>query len=108
MRFRLRFGRKEPSPLAPLHPGEGDKTIRLPSPLGRRGGDGGLPQHIRATAQALHDYRSQQMEKKQWGITKLYNEYFRELTSQLYKLHTPHRDCQYRLGEFLLRLKWGF
>jgi hypothetical protein len=42
---------------------------------------------IRATAQELHDYRSQQMEKKQWGITKLYNEYFHEPTSQLFKLH---------------------
>jgi len=42
---------------------------------------------IRATAQELHDYRSTQMEKKQWGITKLYNEYFHEPTSQLYKLH---------------------
>jgi len=31
---------------------------------------------IRATAQDLHDYRSTQMERKQWGITKLYNEYF--------------------------------
>ena len=27
------------------------------------------------------------MESKQWGITKLYNEYFHEPTSQLYKLH---------------------
>ncbi|MBD2090022.1 hypothetical protein H6F67_09170 [Microcoleus sp. FACHB-1515] len=27
------------------------------------------------------------MEKKQWGITKLYNEYFAESTSQLFKLH---------------------
>ena len=27
------------------------------------------------------------MEKKQWGITKLYNEYFHEPTSQ-FKLHT--------------------
>ncbi len=42
---------------------------------------------IRATAQELHDYRSAQMEKKQWGITKLYNEYFHEPTSQLFKLH---------------------
>ena len=42
---------------------------------------------IRATAQELHDYRSQQMERKQWGITKLYNEYFHEPTSQLFKLH---------------------
>ena len=37
--------------------------------------------------QELHQYRSQQMESKQWGITKLYNEYFHEPASQLYKLH---------------------
>ena len=42
---------------------------------------------ICTTAQELHDYRSTQMEKKQWGITKLYNEYFHEPTSQLSKLH---------------------
>jgi len=42
---------------------------------------------IRAIAQDLHAYRSTQMEKKQWGITKLYNEYFHEPTSQLFKLH---------------------
>jgi hypothetical protein len=28
------------------------------------------------------------MEKKSWGITKLYNEYFHEPASQLAKLHT--------------------
>ncbi len=42
---------------------------------------------IRATMQELHQYRSQQMEAKQWGITKLYNEYFHEPASQLHKLH---------------------
>jgi hypothetical protein len=42
---------------------------------------------IRATMQELHQYRSQQMESKQWGITKLYNSYFHEPASQLYKLH---------------------
>jgi len=41
---------------------------------------------IRAIAQDLHAYRSTQMEKKQWGITKLDNEYFHEPTSQ-FKLH---------------------
>jgi hypothetical protein len=35
----------------------------------------------------LHEYRSQQMEAKQWGITKLYNAFFAEPASQLYKLH---------------------
>ena len=44
-------------------------------------------QSIRAKALELHDYRSQQMEQKQWGITKLYNAYFDEPASQLYKLH---------------------
>ncbi|PSR16230.1 hypothetical protein C8255_18865, partial [filamentous cyanobacterium CCP3] len=34
-----------------------------------------------------HQYRSDQMEQKQWGITKLYNAYFHEPASQLYKLH---------------------
>ena len=43
--------------------------------------------NIRAIAQELHAYRSTQMERKQWGITKLYNEYFHEPTSQLFKLH---------------------
>jgi hypothetical protein len=42
---------------------------------------------IRATAIELHEYRSIQMEKKCWGITKLYNEYFHEPASQLAKLH---------------------
>lgn len=46
-----------------------------------------LPQQIRVTMQELHQYRSQQMETKQWGITKLYNEYFHEPASQLHKLH---------------------
>lgn len=35
----------------------------------------------------LHKYRTQQMEQKQWGITKLYNEYFHEPASKLYQLH---------------------
>lgn len=47
---------------------------------------------IRKTAVDLHEYRSQQMEKKQWGITKLYNEYFNEPASQLAKLHKTLDD----------------
>ncbi len=74
-----------PSPLAPLPAGEGNS--RLPSPPGIRVGDEGLIQQIRAIAQDLHTYRSTQIERKQWGITKLYNEYFHEPTSQLFKLH---------------------
>ena len=51
-----------PSPLAPLPEGEGNS--RLPSPPGRRAGDEGLIQQIRAIAQELHAYRSTQMERK--------------------------------------------
>ncbi|MCL1462915.1 class I SAM-dependent DNA methyltransferase [Argonema galeatum] len=42
---------------------------------------------IRAAMQAIHDYRTEQMERKQWGITQLYNQFFNEPTSQLAKLH---------------------
>ncbi|MCT7959215.1 N-6 DNA methylase [Laspinema sp. D1] len=42
---------------------------------------------IREITQKLHDYRTQQMESKQWGITQLYNKFFNEPTSQLSKLH---------------------
>ncbi|MBD2230022.1 DNA methyltransferase [Phormidium tenue] len=44
-------------------------------------------QQIRTKAIELHQYRSDQMQQKQWGITKLYNAYFHEPVSQLYKLH---------------------
>jgi hypothetical protein len=40
------------------------------------------------------------MEKKQWGINKLYNEYFHEPTSQLYNLHA-------KLDQLVLRT-YGF
>ncbi|MBW4567620.1 MAG: N-6 DNA methylase [Tolypothrix carrinoi HA7290-LM1] len=46
-----------------------------------------LVNQIRAKAEELHQYRTQQMSAKQWGITTLYNKFFNEPTSQLYKLH---------------------
>ncbi|MCB8751919.1 DNA methyltransferase [Planktothrix agardhii] len=46
-----------------------------------------IVEKIRETMIKLHEYRTEQMEKKQWGITQLYNEYFTEPSSQLYKLH---------------------
>lgn len=46
-----------------------------------------LVKQIRATVHDLHNYRTEQMEKKQWGITQLYNKFFNEPSSQLYKLH---------------------
>jgi len=43
---------------------------------------------IRAAMQELHQYRTEQMEEKQWGITTLYNKFFGEETAtQLHKLH---------------------
>lgn len=42
---------------------------------------------IRAAMQAIHDYRTEQMERKQWGITQLYNQFFAEPANQLAKLH---------------------
>ncbi len=46
-----------------------------------------LVEQIRVTAEKLHQYRTQQMQAKQWGITQLYNKFFNEPTSQLFKLH---------------------
>jgi hypothetical protein len=42
---------------------------------------------IRTKAKELHQYRTQQMETKQWGITTLYNKFFNEPSSKLYQLH---------------------
>ena len=42
---------------------------------------------IRNKTIELHKYRTEQMEKKQWGITQLYNQYFHEPASKLYQLH---------------------
>ena len=39
------------------------------------------------SALELHEYRSQEMGQRQWGITQLYNEFFDEPASQLAKLH---------------------
>ena len=46
-----------------------------------------IMENIRQTTIKLHEYRSEQMEQKQWGITKLYNQFFHEPSSQLYQLH---------------------
>jgi SAM-dependent methyltransferase len=48
---------------------------------------GFLVEQIRTAAEQLHEYRTQEMEKKQWGITQLYNQFFEEPASQLFKLH---------------------
>lgn len=48
---------------------------------------GNLVQQIRDKTVELHKYRTEQIEQKQWGITQLYNEYFHEPSSKLYKLH---------------------
>lgn len=46
-----------------------------------------LIEKVRVVAIELNQYRTDQMKKKQWGITKLYNNFFDEHTSQLAKLH---------------------
>lgn len=58
-----------------------------------------LVEQIRATAVELHQYRTQQMSAQQWGITQLYNKFFEEPTSQLYKLHAKlDRQCNAAYG----------
>ncbi|MGL4375632.1 MAG: class I SAM-dependent DNA methyltransferase, partial [Microcoleaceae cyanobacterium] len=42
---------------------------------------------IRETMIKLHEYRSKEMERNGWGITQLYNQYFNEPASKLYKFH---------------------
>jgi SAM-dependent methyltransferase len=42
---------------------------------------------IRQAMRELQDYRTEQMENRQWGITRLYNEFFDEPASRLAKLH---------------------
>jgi len=59
-----------------------------------------LEENIRSTMQELHQYRTEQMESKQWGITKLYNEYFHEPASQLYKLHAKLDKLVMQIYEF--------
>lgn len=62
-----------PNALSPSHypTGEGSKIV----------------QQIRDKMIELHDYRTEQMTKKQWGITQLYNAFFHEPSSKLYQLH---------------------
>lgn len=46
-----------------------------------------IVKQIRDKTTELHEYRTEQMSKKQWGITQLYNAYFHEPASKLYQLH---------------------
>lgn len=59
-----------------------------------------LIEQIRETAQELHKYRTEQMEKKQWGITQLYNQFFHEPSSQLFKLHAKLDQLVMQAYEF--------
>jgi SAM-dependent methyltransferase len=47
-----------------------------------------LAKQICQTSLDLYEYRSQKMQERKWGITKLYNEFFHEPSSQLAKLHS--------------------
>ena len=57
-------------------------------------------EQTRATTLELHIYRTEQMEKKQWGITQLYNKFFNEPSSQLYKLHAKLDQLVMQAYEF--------
>ncbi|MBL1211676.1 DNA methyltransferase, partial [Geminocystis sp. GBBB08] len=46
-----------------------------------------IVQQIRDKMTELHEYRRREMEQKNWGITKLYNEFFHEFSSKLSQLH---------------------
>ncbi len=59
-----------------------------------------LVEKIRQKMLELHEYRSEQMLAKQWGITQLYNQFFHEPTSKLAKLH--------RSLDNLVRQVYGF
>ncbi|BAU66857.1 DNA modification methyltransferase related protein [Stanieria sp. NIES-3757] len=48
---------------------------------------GTIIEQIRNKTIELHQYRTEQMENKQWGITQLYNKFFHEPASKLYQLH---------------------
>ncbi|BAZ32480.1 DNA modification methyltransferase related protein [Cylindrospermum sp. NIES-4074] len=62
--------------------------------------DGTLVNQVRAKAEQLHQYRTQQMELKQWGITTLYNKLFNEPSSQLYQLHSQLDTLVMKAYEF--------
>lgn len=59
-----------------------------------------LVQKIRSAALELHEYRSEQMEKKQWGITTLYNTFFEEPSSNLSKLHAKLNQLVMKAYDF--------
>ncbi|MDH6098444.1 class I SAM-dependent DNA methyltransferase, partial [Anabaenopsis sp. FSS-46] len=48
---------------------------------------GEIVEKIRAKTVELHEYRTQQMDSKNWGITTLYNKFYNEPSSKLSKLH---------------------
>ena len=70
-----------PFPQHPCKDGSQCKGVSRNAPTDK------IIQQIRSKAVELHEYRTQQMEKKQWGITQLYNAYFHEPASKLYQLH---------------------
>ncbi|WP_254174356.1 DNA methyltransferase [Planktothrix pseudagardhii] len=61
-----------------------------------------LVKQIRDTAIELHHYRTKQMDKNNWGITKLYNEYFDQPSTQLYQLHAKLDSLVIETYEFKL------
>jgi hypothetical protein len=70
--------------------GKGDS--RIAPTRGKTAPTGTIIEQIRNKTIELHQYRTEQMEKKQWGITQLYNKFFHEPASKLYQLHQQLDD----------------
>ena len=60
-----------------------------------------IVENIRKLMLELHEYRSKEMEKKGWGITQLYNQYYHEPASKLYQYHQKLDDLVLKAYNFL-------
>ncbi|HEY9702394.1 MAG TPA: hypothetical protein V6C58_08105, partial [Allocoleopsis sp.] len=49
----------------------------------------------------FQEYRSKEMEKKGWGITQLYNQYYHETASLLYQYHQKIDELVLKAYNFL-------
>ncbi len=60
-----------------------------------------IVENIRKLMLELHEYRSKEMEKKGWGITQLYNQYYHEPASKLYQFHQKLDELVLKAYNFL-------
>jgi len=88
---------KEPSPLAPLPSGEGDKTIRLPSPSGRGVGDEGISDLAGRTRQIPRELlqRAKELRQSQTSAEEMLWECLRDRRLLDAKFRRQHNLGQY-------------